>query len=175
MSANRCWDVDPKTTLDVITRWCIDERQVDRMFVVARPDNDKPGRLLEARVQTAVERLFAGNIIRTQWTSAWAGTQLLRRREGKVWIISFNEDVRDRLISAENTIRGWRHNAPTPLPEDICLYRTGDDLPTFVSVTHDGEAWVFDPAAENAPFVVPAELALPADLLPPPPDFVAPG
>lgn len=172
MATTLCWDVDPAATLEDITRWCVDKRDVDRMFVVARPDNDAPGSLLEPRVEGSVERLFKGKIIESLWATAWAGTQLFRRRSAKVWIISFDEDVRARLIAVENSIRGWRHISDPPLPEDICLYRAGDTLPTLVTVTHDGEAWLFDESAADAHFAERAELPLPADLVPPPPDFV---
>jgi hypothetical protein len=171
---NVCWDVNPAATVDEITRWCLDNRGVDRLFVVARPDNDAPGTLLEPRVEAAVAKMFGTKVIRALWARAWAGTELFRRRAAKVWIIAFDEDVRTRMVAVQNSLSGWRHANNPPLPEDICLYRVGDALPTFVSVTHDSEAWLFDSAARNATFAERAELPLPADLIPARPDFVVP-
>jgi putative SOS response-associated peptidase YedK len=43
--------------------------------------------------------------------------------------------------------------------------------PVLASVTHDGDAWLFDDAPD-AEFVHPPEIALPYELIPPPPDFI---
>lgn len=170
-----CWDVDPEVTIDAITGWCLAERRVDRMFVVARPDNEKPGCLSEPRVQDAVARLFGRKVLRTLWATAWAGTKLFRRRSAKIWVIEFDETVRQRMMAAENSLRGWVNSSDRQLPEDICLYRSGDRLPTFISVTHEPEAWLLDPNATTAPFAERAMRPLPVELIPPPPDFVVPG
>ena len=116
--------------------------------------------------------MFARKILKAVWAKAWAGTELFLNRTAKVWIIAFDEDVLERMVFTQNSLRHWRHLSEPPLPEDICLYRAGDPLPTLISVTHDGEAWLFDRTADGASFAQHAELPLPPDLIPPPPDFL---
>ncbi len=172
MTTNHCWDIDREATISEIGEWCLTHRRVDRVHVVARPDQDLPRKLAEPRVEHAVNQIFAGKILESVWAKAWAGTELFRNRAAKVWVIAFDRDVLERMIAAQNSLRQWRHVAEPPLPEDVCLYRIGDSLPTFVSVTHDSEAWLFDPTAGGAHFARPAELPLPSDLIPPPPNFL---
>jgi hypothetical protein len=170
-----CWDVQPETSIGEITEWCLVHRDVNRVFVVARPDQANPGKLTEPRVEKAVEKIFGKKVLRALWAAAWAGTKLFRKRSAKIWIIEFDGEVRDRMMAAESSLAGWVHAKERPLPEDVCLYRSGDPLPTFVSVTHEPEAWLFDASADGARFVERAERPLPADLIPAPPDFVTPG
>ena len=168
----QCWDVTPEATLADITYWCVSNRGVDRLLVVARPDNRWPGQLSEPRVERAVQTVFFGKILRTVWASAWPGTMLLRNRFAKVWLVAFDETVRERMVATENTLSGWVHAAHVPLPEDICLYRAGDPLPTFVSVTHEPEAWLFDQDANAARFALRADRPLSSKMIPPPPTFL---
>ena len=36
----------------------------------------------------------------------------------------------------------WVGDKTPSLPEDICLFRDGDPLPSLVSITHEKQAWI---------------------------------
>ena len=75
------------------------------------------------------------------------------------------------MIATQKYLSGWKQSNDPPLPEDVCLYREGEDWPVLVSVTHDGDAWLFDDKPD-AKFVRAPEIPLPNDLVPPPPTFI---
>ncbi len=59
-----------------------------------------------------------------------------------IYILEFNEAVKDLFLSIEPNLRNWRERNRTPLPEDICLFKTGDLHPTLLSALHEGRAWL---------------------------------
>lgn len=76
------------------------------------------------------------------------------------------------MIETENRLSAWTQWHQPPLPEDLCLYRAGDPVPVLVSVTHDGDAWIFHDGVVSDDVAVPAQLVLPPELMPPAPDFL---
>lgn len=166
-----CWDVAPDTSLEEIGGWCLRHRLVNRLLVVARTDRNDRAELADPRVEQAVTENFGKWELRTCWASTWPGTQLVGDGIAKVWIIAFDSNVCERMISLENRLCGWTH-AEKHLPEDICLYRYGDPFPTFVTVTHGPEAWLLDGSPTDAKFAERALIGLPEELIPAHPDFV---
>lgn len=45
------------------------------------------------------------------------------------------------MLQVEPNLNKW-HIDEGPLPEDICLFRLGHPHPIFVSVIHEGDAWL---------------------------------
>jgi hypothetical protein len=167
----QCWDVDRLTPFAEISSWCLQKRAVDRLIVAIRPTLDRENRReFDPRIDDSVSRIFGKNVLRTLSARAWPGTQLIDHI-GKVHIISFNTSVQQKMMGTQKYLRGWKQSNDPPLPEDICLYRNGDRFPVLVSVTHDDDAWLFD-NNPSATFVSLAAIALPEDLIPPPPDFI---
>lgn len=172
----KCWDIDGSVSLSPITEWCLARRGVDRLLLTARAEVANPRMLDEPRVDTTVLKLFGDTLLETFWASAWPGTQVFEGGASKIYILRFDESVRRRIVAAQKRLPAWTQWSDPPLPADMCLYKTGDPLPTLVSVTHEGEgwfgAWLFDRDADAAPFASPAKHPLPLELLPPPPEFV---
>jgi hypothetical protein len=167
----KSWDVAPAATLGAVLTWCQERRRVDRLLVATRLDREsKKPMLLYPGVAESVRRIFGKQVLHETMARRWAGTELIGH-SGKVYLIAFNEDVKQRMIEAENRWGAWTGNHTPPLPEDLCLFRDGDAVPLFVSVTHDEEAWIFDDEPVPRNLATPSKIRLPEDLLPPPPFY----
>jgi hypothetical protein len=167
----RCWDVLKDVSVDEISRWCLRARGVDRLIVAVRPYIDRDGRVeYDARIDESVLRVFGGSIIRSTYAMAWPGTELIENM-GKVYVIRFDSNVAQRISNEMNHLSGWVQRGNPPLPEDLCLYREGDAWPVLVSVTHDGDAWLYDDDPDAA-FLRTPTISLPNDLIPPAPRFI---
>lgn len=166
-----CWDVVWGTSLNDMLTWCLERRRVDRLLVVARLDQDAAEPVLsDPEVKQSVRRIFAGKILSESFASKWPGTELYGF-SAKVYVIAFDASVKETMVAAESTLRGWIHDCELPLPEDISVFRDGDPLPTLVSVTLSGNAWIFDDGPVPRALATKAEIPLPSDLLPPPPFY----
>lgn len=139
----RSWELDARTAdLDEITSWCLREEGVDRMLVALRLErHGNKWRYLSPAAGERVRLLFGRHVITGFQASEWPGTQL-SGHPGFVYVIRFDEEVRDILLNTEPSLSGWLHNSPTPLPEDICLFKDSDAHPTLLSVTHESRAWL---------------------------------
>ena len=130
--------------------------------------NDR--REFDPRIEESINEIFGDSVIRAANATAWPGTEVIGH-VGRVYVVAFGTTVQRRMIKIQKYLSGWKQSNDPPLPEDICLYRQGDASPLLVSVTHDGDAWLFDDAP-GVNFVSVPEIELPPDLIPPPPDFV---
>lgn len=167
----RCWDVAQSTPFAEIGSWCLQNRGVDRLIVAIRPTLDRQNRReFDPRIDSSVSRIFGKNLLRTVSARAWPGTQLVGHF-GKVHVVRFDASVQQSMVETQKYLNGWKQSNDPPLPEDICLYRDGDTYPVLVSVTHDGDAWLFD-VNPSVRFVSIATIPLPEDLIPSPPDFI---
>ena len=168
----QCWDIDREASFAEISSWCVKRRQVNRLIVSVRSALDiNDRREFDPRIEHSVARIFGKNIIRTTFATAWPGTMLIGH-VGKVYVIAFDMRVQRRMSDVKKHLSGWKQSNNPPLPEDICLYREGDAWPVLVSVTNDGDAWLLDDKPD-ADFIRVSEMPLPADLVPPRPDFIA--
>jgi len=161
-----CWSLDSSIRFSTVSHWCLANYQVDRLLVSTRLDQDAPqGGLLAPRVHSSIEQMFVGRIVTTLFATAWPGTELVDHC-GLVYVIRFDEDVGMRMAAIEEYISKWTQWHDPPLPEDLCLYRRGDEVPVLVSVTHEGCAWLLTErgmtleGAERSPLSV-AELLIP--------------
>lgn len=64
------------------------------------------------------------------------------------------------MTETKSYLSDWKQSNDPPLPEDVCLYREGEAWPVLVSVTHDGDAWLYDDEP-GAAFVSVPEIELP--------------
>lgn len=137
------WELDARAaSLGEITSWCLRERGVDRMLVALRLERrGNKWRYASPAAGERVTLLFGPHIITGFQASEWLGTQL-SGHPGYVYVIRFDEDVRDGVVNTEPSLDKWLHNRPDPLPEDICLFNEADPNPALVSVTHEGRAWL---------------------------------
>ena len=138
------WEVDTGSApLSQILSWGLSQ-QVDRMLVSVRLTK-RGGEKSSAPVgvERRLEKLFGENVLDSLKASAWPGTELTNHR-GLIFVIRFNEAVKDIALRAEPELKKWLNTANPPLPEDICLFKTIESYPRFVSVTHEGLAWVLN-------------------------------
>ena len=168
---SRCWDVSREVSFDEISSWCLRAREVDRLIVAVRPYIDRRDRVeFDARIEESVFRVFGSSVIRSTYATAWPGTELIEHA-GRVYIIKFDSDLARQISKEMNRLSGWVQRNDPPLPEDLCLYREGEAWPVLVSVTHDGDAWLYDDDPD-ATFVRTPTIPLPSDLIPPAPSFI---
>lgn len=173
MSTNfaRCWDIDRGTSVADVSSWCIERRGVNRLMVAIRPYIDRKNRVgFDPLVQESTVEIFGDRILRKVFARGWPGTRLIDHR-GEVYVVAFDVTVQRRMVQASNEFSGWTQWSTPPLPEDICLYRDGEDSPVLVSVTHDGDSWLFD-NQPDATFVRRATIELPSELIPSAPEFI---
>jgi hypothetical protein len=171
-SSPKMWDVATNLSLDRLAGWCLLHRQVNRVMVVCRMDTstDSPS-VLSPDAEAVALQLLGDKLLRTTVAVAWPGTKLFGHG-ARVHIGVFDEEVLLKMAATENILSRWVHWNAKPLPEDICLWRVGDIVPTLISVTHDGDAWLLAEGPVPGTVASPSEFPLPADLIPPPPDFL---
>ncbi len=95
----------------------------------------KPG------LQRWVERVFKPYIQESFLASAWPGTMVCDGY-ALVYVVEFNEAVKGLVMNGAPNLKDWDERNTPPLPEDICLLKTGDPFPTLMSVIHEGDAWL---------------------------------
>jgi hypothetical protein len=64
------------------------------------------------------------------------------------------------MVAVQNDLSNWTQYHRQPLPEDICLWRDGESLPSLVSVTHEREAWILSGTRVELPGAYESEYAL---------------
>lgn len=133
MKQASAWGLDAKAvSLAKVMSWCL-SRGADRLLVAVRPGS--------ANVERRARKLFGRHVLDSFHASAWPGTELTRER-GLIFAVEFGEPVAELMSRAEPDLTKWLHTARPPLPEDICLFNSTEPHPRFVSVTHEGLAWL---------------------------------
>ena len=165
----RVWELPVRTPLSKVFEWCREERAVDRLLcsAVTRTDNrTKVLALGEPSIENLVVSLFGGRLLERKLVSRWPGTKLSSSKY-TVFLASFDPSLIKPMAKLGRRIEDWRHIHEPPLPEDLCLFRQGEEWPVLVSVTHERDAWIL--SEERPPFCLktPSDLA-PEELLIPP-------
>ena len=138
----RLWKLDESARIDDTLEWCIERRSVDRVLMTTRIDTDRRKRvLLEPKVDDTVKRVFGDALLRTPWVTAWPVIELIRH-PGKAYIARLDREVVQRMSAVQNRLFGWTESNEPPLPEDPCVYRTGDPLPLLITRTHTRDLWL---------------------------------
>jgi hypothetical protein len=130
--------------------------------VVSRPSKGDKGYHFDDEVDDAVSSIFGERVVSITRAVAWPGSRLFGH-SAKVYEIALDEAVCKRMVATENMVSGWTHRPRPPLPEDICLFRRGDVLPVFVSVTHECDAWLL--SEKGAEFDGATLSSIPPDLM----------
>jgi len=137
-----CWNVDLRIVSSVgLLEWCLREHGVDRMLVAVRLEKSRARWMpMNPEASDRLERLFSPHIRERFLASGWPGNEMFRH-PGFVYLLEFGTAVKDLVLRVEPNLHKW-HIDDGPLPEDICLFRLGDPHPIFVSVIHEGDAWL---------------------------------
>jgi len=139
----RLWTLNEKVRVEDVLRWCVESRRANRLMFISRIDTDRSGReLLDPDVDRTVAAIFASDVLRTPWVTAWPVTELVDH-VAKAYIIRLDENVMHRASGAQQMLFKWSGANVPPLPEDCCAYRVGDLLPALVTRTHTRDAWLF--------------------------------
>lgn len=161
----RCWRLPYEVELTPVVAWCLEHRGVDRLMVVTRMRSRKPLLLDKPEVEAAIERIFGDRVLSRRYVRKWPGTRLLEH-DALAATVDFSADLLVAMVAAEPSLYGWLANHRPPLPEDLCLWHHGDELPTLVSVSHEREAWILSDREVDLPGAVldeltPEHLAIP--------------
>lgn len=134
------WEFSGDVDLDAVFEWAAQKASVSHMLLVCRnlkdTDRDKGG----DSIHQLTRDLLRDHLITTIKAGAWPGTELFGH-QAVVFVARFDEQCAARMVATERQLFGWRHAHTPALPEDICLFRWGDQLPHFFSVTHENRAW----------------------------------
>jgi hypothetical protein len=138
-----CWQADARTaSLSEIMSWCLRHHAVDRMLVALRLEQvGNKWRYSDQAAGENVKSLFDKYILTGFQASEWPGTELIGH-PGFVYVLTFNEDVRNIILSTQPSLEKWQDGENPSLPEDICLFKESDLHPILVSRTHDLDAWL---------------------------------
>ena len=137
-----CWKNIGFVVLDQVLSWGLESCKADTLLVVERKSIDGRGReSFEPGVKSAVDSLFRKNIRTCLTARCWPGTELIKST-ARLYVINFDEAVKNRMVNAEAELFNWRNVSPKHLPEDICLLRDGYLYPFFASTTHEGDAYI---------------------------------
>jgi hypothetical protein len=137
----QCWQFNTDAvSLPSILSWSIATAHVDRMLFTMHLSLGKgKKRSPPAGVERNVQKIFGEFIVATFWASAWPGTKLIGHK-GKVWVIRFDEEVKELVLRTQPQLSRWHNNES--LPEDLCVFREGSRYPALISVTHEKDAWL---------------------------------
>jgi hypothetical protein len=142
-----CWNVNIDiAAMDKVMTWCVLRHEVDRMLFVLPPSPNRWRYQAQHRekvrlVYNRTTVLFGKYILDKIPVSAWPGTSLIGGI-ASAFVVEFNEAVKEVMLKTEPDLGRWLLNAESPLPEDMCLFKSADSHPIFVSHTVDGRGWL---------------------------------
>ena len=161
-AAPLAWAFYSSLALEPLFAWCRDQERVDRLLCVTSLRREGRRRIVPPEVQARVASLFEGQIVTTVLAGAWPGTKLIGHK-AQVTVVRFDSETIRRVLNAGPLLWDWTHAGPAYLPEDLCLFREGAELPAFFSVTHEGMSWAVSSSAP--PFGEPRPVELSRDEL----------
>ncbi|HSG40192.1 MAG TPA: hypothetical protein VLE27_11185 [Thermoanaerobaculia bacterium] len=124
---------------------------MDRLLLAAQFDTGyKRKRVLaEPEVEGVVTSLFADRVLERRLVRRWPGTEMSESL-ALVFVIDFDPGLIQPMAKLGPLLENWRHSNTPPLPEDLCLFRQGDEWPVLISVTHERDAWIL--SEDRPPF-----------------------
>jgi hypothetical protein len=147
--------------LSEILPWCLENCGVDTLLVTSRQSFGKSGKgMYDRKVDSTTRKLVGEKLITSFEARGWPGTKLINHK-GRVYIAEFDTQLSARMTEVQDSLFKWRNVDPLALPEDICVFQRGARLSTFISVTHERQAWVI---AEKCPPGFTASTFAPEDL-----------
>lgn len=163
----RPWFLDADTEIEPVLDWCLAHHGVNRLILMARlKSHSERLTLRDPEVGDFIESTFEDHILERRQATAWPGT-VVEGTSSLLFTIAFTQELIRPMAEAGRLVRAWVPFFEPPLPEDPCLYRLGDDRPTFVSTTHDHTMYILTPHQVNLegaepvdrfrPFFPPAE------------------
>lgn len=145
--AQKCWKLPMDVELEPLLVWSVERGNVNRLLVAARLEEGKRGEQKgpNPKVLRAVDSLFEGRVRKRLLATQWPGNKMIGH-EGGVFVIDFDATLIRPMVQAASRLADWTRWNDPPLPEDLCLYRQGDEWPAFFSVTHESDAWAIGDA-----------------------------
>ena len=138
-----CWEADARVAaLDEIMVWALEQHAVDHMLVALRLDQiGNKWRYADPQAGEFFQSQFGSYILTGFQAAEWPGTELMGH-PGFIYVVKFNEKVKDLILRIQPSLAKWQRNETPPLPEDICLFREGDSHPVLITCTHELYAWL---------------------------------
>ena len=138
-----CWYFDiRRVSLDAVLSWALAVPKTDKLLFTMRLSQGKRKKnFTPSGVEKRVRQSF-GLFVESFWATGWPGTELVGHK-GRVWVTDFNETVKALVLRTQPDFSKWLNDAPYALPEDLCLFKQGNQYPTLISCTHEKDAWLF--------------------------------
>lgn len=135
-------------SLEQALSWALDAAKADKLLFTMHLSQGKGnGRWIPPGVEANVREIF-GSFVESFWASGWPGTRLIDH-EGRVWVADFDEKVLSAVLRRQPDFSKSLNREPFALPEDLCAFREGEKYPALVSVTHEGDGWLFSDQKPN--------------------------
>ncbi|HXB58338.1 MAG TPA: hypothetical protein VNU95_02180 [Candidatus Acidoferrales bacterium] len=137
------WRIDLNSiSLETILNWGLKKRGANRMLMVLRMQGNRGRWYMDSHsAENWITRNLDQFLIDKFLARGWPGV-LLTESPAVVFVFRFTNDVKDIILDKEPKLENWTHWRKPPLPEDICLFQSGGELPVFMSVTHEKDAWL---------------------------------
>ncbi len=138
-----CWEADARVaSLAEIMNWCLQHHAVDYMLVTMRLDQvGNKWRYHDPKAGEFFQSHFGTYILTGFQVAEWPGTELIGH-PGFVFVLTFDEEVKELILRTQPSLDKWQHNENPPLPEDICLFSESASHPVLVTCTHELNAWL---------------------------------
>lgn len=161
MAKTAVWENLGDVHLSEILPWCLERCGVDTLLVSSRQSFGRSGKGMYARGVDAATRYLLGKKLITSFEAGgWPGTRLIGHK-GRVYISIFDRELAAKMASVQDSLFEWLNAASKALPEDICVFNSKAELPAFISITHDRDAWAI---SEHCPPGFTASTYAPEDL-----------
>ncbi len=141
-SPPRAWESLGDILLADIIPWCFHNCDVDAMLCTSRQSFGSSGQgEYQPAIAPIAQELFGDRLITSFEASGWPGTKLVNHK-ARVYVAAFDERLAVKMMKLQNSLFKWLHHGPKSLPEDICFFKMGAELPALISVTHERDAWI---------------------------------
>jgi hypothetical protein len=128
----KTWALEKDVLIGEVTRHAL-EAGCDRMLLVCRQVLKKRWDYCSPQAAEVAGKLLAPYSLKTLTTTAWPGTVLKKEADGhqaKVFIYRFGPSLAQVLSGIGPMLLDWKHGGRHDLPEDLCLWRDGEALPS---------------------------------------------
>ena len=130
--------------------WCLKKHSVDHLlFVLRREQIGNKWRYANPEAGERFHATFDPFVVTGFAAQEWPGTK--SSAPDFVYVLRFDEEVKELVLQTEASLKNWLHSGATPLPEDPCLFRETDPHPIFVTSIHHDVAWLLSETKPELP------------------------
>ena len=113
--------------IDSLITWAMIQGHTNRILLVG--PSERFGKMIK---RSPIRKFHA---------CAWPGTNACPSGRAQITVYELDQALKTTIAQIENKLSNWSLSAARQLPEDICLFENGANLPFFFCITHENDAW----------------------------------